>query len=264
MKKLYILLFSLFAFTSSFAQDIVINEILYDPNGDANGDGVISSSEDEFVELYNTGLVAIDLTGYTLEDNVLNRHTFPSGTILDPESFITVFAGGTPTGINGITQVASSGFLGLNNGGDNVTLRNSEGTLIANYDYPGTTDDQSIAREPDFTGSFIQHLSITSNPVMFSPGENNDGSFTLSINQFEILELGVYPNPTNGEFYIVFETILRDVEIYITDVLGKQISSLKYKNANKIKLELTDKPSGIYFVNIKSLKGKQNIKLIKK
>jgi len=45
---------------------IVINEILADPPagvfGDANGDGVTSSSQDEFVELLNTGNSAINLS----------------------------------------------------------------------------------------------------------------------------------------------------------------------------------------------------------
>ena len=54
--------------------DIMINEILADPpgsaagdlQGDANHDGVRSSSDDEFVELANSTTHDIDMSGYQL------------------------------------------------------------------------------------------------------------------------------------------------------------------------------------------------------
>ena len=46
------------------------NEVLADPDtsvGDANGDGSVSGSDDEFVELYNASGADLDISGYTLE-----------------------------------------------------------------------------------------------------------------------------------------------------------------------------------------------------
>src|SRR3989338_10229504 len=50
---------------------ILINEVLADPSaliGDANGDGVISTTQDEFVELVNTGADPTPLASWTLWD----------------------------------------------------------------------------------------------------------------------------------------------------------------------------------------------------
>src|SRR6185295_555279 len=69
---------------------LVINEVLADPpgsmatdlNGDANHDGVRSSSQDEFVELVNSSNAALNLSGWTLstrslsDGTVRTRHTF--------------------------------------------------------------------------------------------------------------------------------------------------------------------------------------------
>ena len=88
---------------------LVLNEVLTDPpsddaattdvvEGDANGDGTRSFSEDEFVELVNTNSVGLDISGYTIYDNVGLRHTFAEGSFLSGGGVALVFGGGSPTG----------------------------------------------------------------------------------------------------------------------------------------------------------------------
>src|SRR5262249_49323598 len=81
---------------------LVINEILADPPegpaGDANGDGVRSSSSDEFVEILNRSADSIDISRYTLSDADAIRHVFTAGTIVPPFEAVVVFGGGTPKG----------------------------------------------------------------------------------------------------------------------------------------------------------------------
>ena len=66
---------------------IIINEINADPdsvNGDANGDGVIGSDDDEFVELVNTGSAVLDLSGWKLYDSLSTstlRHAFAASAL---------------------------------------------------------------------------------------------------------------------------------------------------------------------------------------
>ncbi len=159
--------------------DLVINEILADPgavNGDANGDGAISTSNDEFVEIVNNGAEAVDLSGWTLSDAVSIRHTFPSGSEVAAGCAIVVFGGGTPTGAFGgaTAQTASTGQLGLNNGGDDVILQNGT-TVIAQHTYGSEGgNDQSITRSPDITGTFVPHTSATNSVGSFSPGRKVD------------------------------------------------------------------------------------------
>lgn len=163
--------------------DVVINEIHADPasdlTGDANGDGVRDAEDDEFVEIVNDSGAPFDLSGWTINDEVGVRHTFPGGTIIPTDCAIVVFGGGTPTGtFGGVTvQTASSGTLGLNNGGDTVTL-NDGSSDVTSHAYGGEGgNNQSLTRDPDITGSFVQHSSATgSGGALFSPGTMVDGS----------------------------------------------------------------------------------------
>jgi hypothetical protein len=174
-----------FSFSIGFPQTgWVINEILADPanniSGDANGDGVINTSQDEFVEIVNNTGEPVNISGWALSDGVGVRHVFPFGTIIPHQGAIVVFAGGTPTGTFGeaIVQTASTGQLGLNNTGDRVALNNgSVDVAVYIYGSEGGTD-QSITRDPDITGPepLIRHaLATGSGGALFSPGTQVNG-----------------------------------------------------------------------------------------
>ncbi|WP_298365012.1 lamin tail domain-containing protein [uncultured Lutibacter sp.] len=253
MKKLYFLFLMVFMTIVSFGQTIIINEIFADPagdlSGDANGDGIRNASEDEFIEIYNSGITSIDLENYTLSDLVGLKHVFPSGTILPANSFITVFGGGTPTGINGLFQIASTGTLGLNNGGDAVTLKDASDTTISSIAF-GTEvgDDQSIGRSPDFTGSFVKHSTIPGNGgVLFSPGDKNDGS-TLSVVKNEIENFVMYPNPVSkgSLFFSSDSREQKQVEIYAQT--GQRVYSTIVKTEQVV--DISNLNNGLYFVKI--------------
>src|SRR5215470_11601838 len=69
---------------------LVINEYLADPAGsvpgdlagDANGDGVRDSSDDEFVEIVNNGPLPLNIGLFTISDAAQTRFTFPAGKII--------------------------------------------------------------------------------------------------------------------------------------------------------------------------------------
>ncbi|WP_075343957.1 lamin tail domain-containing protein [Tenacibaculum agarivorans] len=155
---------------------IVINEINADPdstNGDANGDGDSDTTEDEFVEIYNISGGPLDISGWVLADGASDRHVFPNGTIIPADETIVVFGGGTPVTVPGLVQTASTGSLGLNNTGDTITIKDESNNNIIVLTYGSAGSNQSIARNPDLTGSFVNHSNITSNPVLYSPGRDN-------------------------------------------------------------------------------------------
>lgn len=168
-------------FYSAKAQ-LVVNEIHADPasnsTGDANNDGTRDTSQDEFVEIYNTGNSAVNISGWRVRDNASsNRHTFPSGTVVPARGTIVVFGGGNPQGSFGgsLVQTATSGALGFNNGGDRVSLLNSSGSTVSTYQYSRTQggDNQSITRSPDGTGNFQKHLSVSN--LRYSAGTTRTG-----------------------------------------------------------------------------------------
>ena len=228
-------------------QDLIINEILADPgttDGDANNDGTISTSQDEFVELYNIGNQPLDISGYTMEDGYTTRHTFPAQTTIGSGEFFVLFGGGSVDNFNGNSQVSSSGSLGLNNGGDDVIIKNTAGVVVVTVTYSGATD-QSICRDPDFTGEFVGHLSHSTNARVFSPGLTNDTP--LSINNYQNNLFLVYPNPSNTGFVTIKSNQMGAVQAQVFDMLGKQMINTTLVNE---RLEVSSLNAGIYIVKL--------------
>ena len=162
----------------------LINEVLYDPAanlpGDANGDGVRDANQDEFIEFYNSG-TELDISGYTVSDASALRHTFPSGTVVPKNGVLVLFGGGSPSGSFGgaIVQVASEGQINISNAGDTVTVRDANGNEVVVFDLSGLSGnpDESYTRNPDLTGDFAQHTTITeAEGRLFSPGTKLDGT----------------------------------------------------------------------------------------
>jgi hypothetical protein len=145
----------------AFAEIVALNEVLADPPpdaaGDANGDGVRDSAEDEFVEIYNMGSLPADLSGWTIQDLTGVRHEFEEGFTLAPGEFYVVFGGGTPTGIPSRATVASTGGLSLNNTLDEVKLVGADAIARDVHPYAEEANaDQSLIRYPDGDGGWTR------------------------------------------------------------------------------------------------------------
>ncbi len=206
------------------APHIIVNEILADPKadpiiGDANGDGIQSSVEDEFVELVNVSSSPIDLTGYQMGDDEMITFTFPNGYIMQPGQIITIFGGGDLSNVPGynadplLTRAFKADSIGvgngLANGGDFFLLLSPNGDydLYAGYNSkynsgPPTSDvvtgidfeirietaapaanDNSVTRNPDGNitvgDPFVEHLSLGT--ASFSPGKTIDGNDVIIV-----------------------------------------------------------------------------------
>ena len=162
---------------------LVINEILADPDpirGDSNGDGVVSSDDDEFLELVNISGQELDLSGWQVFDEIRLRYTFPEGTSLAAGCGLVVFGGGEPAGDFGGSLVFTAGSLGLNNTGDLITLLDSDGLLVTSLRYGSEgNQDQSLTRVPDLYGllPLILHSEVPDGGgALYSPGTRVDGS----------------------------------------------------------------------------------------
>jgi hypothetical protein len=171
---------------------LVINEYLADPAGstagdlagDANGDGVRDSTDDEFVEIVNTGPLPLNIGLFTISDAAQTRFTFPAGKIIPPGEAAVVFGGGTPTGAfgnaatNGLVFTAGSAGLSLNNGGDTIVVKDNSGVVVATITFGATegSANQSITRNPDISGTFVPHSTASgSGGSLFSPGARVNG-----------------------------------------------------------------------------------------
>lgn len=213
---------------------VVINEFLADPAtgdaGDANGDGIRDSSDDEFIEIVNVSGADLDISGWSLSDAVQVRHTFPSNTIIPADCAAVVFGGDTPTGVFGgaVVQTASTGALGLNNGGDTITLDDGVASTLAYVYGSEGGNDQSLTREPDITGSFVLHSNAAaSGGALFSPGTQLDGApfsgctFGIPVTIMEIqgeAHLSTYDGQDVQTEGIV--TVVRSNGFYLQDPIG--------------------------------------------
>ena len=173
--------------TSNIYYGFVLNEVLYDPpsglDGDSNNDSVRDPNDDEFVEFVNSTDSIIDLSGYKIFDAErlalgTANHEFPENTLINPGQAVVVFGGGTPTGNFGGAKVftASNQVLNLNNSGDFMTLTDSLGNVIIEFDVTPLSNNpnESYTRDPDLSGAFIQHNAVSG--TLFSPGTRTDGT----------------------------------------------------------------------------------------
>ena len=118
---------------------VVINEINFDVYKDANGDGIINSHQDEFIEIINISPEDVDISGWRLGDDEALSFTFENGYVIKSGQIVTVFSGGNITGVPGFnynplkSRVFVSGVIdrlgnGLNNTNEAVLLISADGT----------------------------------------------------------------------------------------------------------------------------------------
>jgi len=110
--------------TTTCPGPIKINEV------DARPPAHLKSSA-EFVELYNAGSVQVDLTGWTVTEFKGTKGKFPDNRVIEPKSFLVV------------------SIRNLNNGGDEVELRNADGCLVDQFSYSKSSKTKNWARMPD-------------------------------------------------------------------------------------------------------------------
>jgi len=122
-------------------QLIAINEFVPRPGHDWNNDGVVNVG-DEYIELLNHGTIDVNLSGWSLDDEVnvgSNPYRLP-GITLKPGERIVFY--GSETG------------LLLSDGGDGVRLLKPNGQLADAYNYTVVRfPDQSFCRLPDNGGA---------------------------------------------------------------------------------------------------------------
>lgn len=163
-------------------EGVLINELIYflpnDGSGDINGDGNVSFTDDEFIEIGNISGAPLDLTDWSIAVNGELAHVFPAGSVVEADCVATIFGGGTPTGGFGgsLIQTASSGQFNFPNGAT-VILFDAANVAAAALVYDAAdAPNQSLTREFDLDAlsPFVAHGTISAEP--WSPGTQSDGT----------------------------------------------------------------------------------------
>lgn len=116
---------------------------------------------EDWIELYNSGTAAMDISGYHVSDND-NRPTkwaFPENTIVDPGGFIVVYCSGRDGIFN--NQLHTSFKLTQTKGTEEIVLADPMGQIIESTPMELTLVEHSRCKAEDGQGGFLICPSTT-------------------------------------------------------------------------------------------------------
>ena len=198
---------------------IIVNEFMA-ANQNCCDDG--TGENEDFIELYNYGVEAIDIGGFYFTHTITGSFlyhitdTSASETTINGGGFLVIWADADPE--QGPLHVD---FI-LSSSGDDIGIYDPDGSAIIEMSFSSKGEDTSYGRYPDGSDTWqfmnptpgmanTQELSLVNNIIM--PG------------QFKIHQN--YPNPFNPVTTIRYdlpENSLVNITIY--DMLGKQVTAL--------------------------------------
>lgn len=146
--------------------EIVLNEIHYDPD--------VKTEPVEFIELFNAGGSAVDLSGWRFSAGV--DFTFPPGTYLAPSGFLVVAQ--NPAALQSKFGVSALGpWTGrLNNDGETIVLRDAANIVVDEVDYQRGFPWPTVGDAPGYSIELIHpalandvggswRASVAANPI---------------------------------------------------------------------------------------------------
>ena len=141
-----------------------------------------TAADPDWIEIYNTGISSIDISGYKIYDSggqtgSKPKKEFPSGTIIPANGFFVIVTDDT----------TDSGF-GLSSGGEWVWLENNNGVVIDSVSIPTLGVDTSYGRKPDGSEN-LQKLS----PM--TKGTSNNFAVQVFVKMNEAYSRGTATDP---------------------------------------------------------------------
>lgn len=270
MKKIYLLLAVVLATASSNAQ-VVISQAY--GGGGNNG----ATYTHDFVELFNRGTAAVNLSGYSIQyasaaGSNWSKTDLPTFILLPGQYYLVQQAQGA-TGtvalpspdlvtVEDVNQIAMSGT------NFKILLANST-TLVTSVTDAQVVDLLGVGSANGFEGTVAPVLSNTTAAIRNNGGctdsNNNFNDFTVatptprnSTSGLNVCTLGVkentaiaglkvYPNPvTKGNLYITSDSnVAKQVSVY--DVLGKRVINT---TVNDEPINVANLNGGVYIVKI--------------
>lgn len=189
MKKItpFFIVMLLFLGVSSFAQNLVINEILTSntvTNEDEDGD------YQDWVELYNGSAGPINLAGYGLTDNAAQpfKWVFPA-QIIEPGQYLIIYCSDKNRTV--VNQPLHTNWK-ISSSGEAITLTDAASVTVDQVPATEIPSDISFGRLPNGTGPFVFFSAVTPSAQNGSVGydeildpptfSQNGGFFTTAFN----------------------------------------------------------------------------------
>ncbi|MGK0388725.1 MAG: hypothetical protein ACI94Y_001457 [Maribacter sp.] len=222
--------------------DVVINEFLASNNAyGSDQDG----EYDDWVELYNTGSQAYDLSGHFLSDDgdLLEKWEFPQGTTIAPDGYLIIWCDSDQT------QTGLHTNFKLSAGGEHLFFIDTDGaTILDDINYNNATQNISTGRYPNGTGPFGE----------MEPTHNANNGFLSSIENMpnNDLNISIYPNPARDILYLDFSNLDTGVNsIAILNTQGKMMYQVEGNNNAIEALNVSQFATGIYFISVQTDEG---------
>lgn len=234
--------------TSTLYSDLCINEFQCTS---------ASGGIDDWIEIYNRGSVAVDISGYFISDDVLNptKWSFPPGTSLAADNYIVVYEdvlgfGWSSTGLEVVMLTAPDGLTGMDF-----------------FDMGPQLPDITQGRYPN--GEAYWHFFVN-----VTPGGANEAPVAVGeIPGATGLHLrGAWPNPFNPSTHIAFSLeSSSDARVSVHGLDGRLLRVLAdtYLESGDHGYTWNGRddrgralPSGIYFVKVATAFNTKALKLV--
>lgn len=214
---------------------------------------------DDWVEIYNPGSVAVDMSGWLYTDsNNKNKYYFDEGFSLQPNSYVVVaqsvskFKAAYPE----VQNVVGNADFGLSSDCEFIRLYNKSGVLVDSVyyrtEFPWPTNANGTGHTLELSDAALDNNVgenwFVDDKKFGSPGVRN----FLTTNVFELddLRFAVYPNPAVDHIFIKNEQGQMYYEI--VNMQGMTFASGTVEGYNTQRIDLTNITKGIYLLKTRS------------
>ncbi len=86
----------------------------------------------------------------------------------------------------------------------------------------------------------------------------------VGIEEFDLEgSVKVYPNPANNILNIELDEVYEVVNMRILNILGKEVQQKQFNREQLLKIDISELPTGPYFIHLKTPEGKASIRVVK-
>jgi hypothetical protein len=186
----------------------------------------------------------LDAPPHDDEETIKRIHELTSRLAMDGIRVIPVACSGVDKSTEFILRS-----IALATNGTYVFLTDDSG--IGNPHIEPSTDNYQVEKLNDLFIRLIEQFTITpgcSNNIVndeLSDKIFNEGETVKGVDDIAKL-IKCYPNPSDGIFSIELSSNID--ELYIVDIAGKIIRKMNYTNSGSYEINISDFPSGVYYV----------------
>lgn len=244
-----------------------LTEIHYHP---LSQDSLMKEDDLEFIELKNTGKMALSLKGISVTDGI--SYTFPDTAMLGPGQIIVLAS--KPSVFEKKYGFKPYGnYMGhLKNSGESILVNYANGDTITYVNY---SDTSPWAKLPDGYGPSLVTVKAdpTGNQNLASewmPSYNDGGSpgkddkLSMGVVMQERIAVRLFPNPVINDLTI--DTGTDPATTYIltlTDIMGQPVYSKTLSGSEITNVDLSGEAAGVYILKINGKEFSKSWKVIK-